>query len=332
MGLGSWWAVVRGPDRFGRFERWAARTGPTIGRVNVLLLVVRVWHRVIEVRVTGLAAEMTYYALISLIPLITAVGSALGFAERLLGDEQVRQIEEFALDSLGVVFDADVTAEVLQPLVAGLLREERAGFAVGGLALALWLGSRMFRAAIRALDDAYRVPERRGLLQQWALGLGLALAAVVTVVVVLAMLVIGPLLGRGDLIAGWLGAEQLWRQTWAWARWPVVAVVCVLFLVVLYRFGPNARVRVRACLPGAVLGMLALIGIAVGLQAYLAAVGTGAPDIGQPGEAVGVAAQVIGVVLAGVLWGWLSSIAILLGGVVNAELARLRGEWVVPER
>lgn len=330
MGRRSVWAAVRAPDRLDRLERWAADRGPRLGDVPLLLLLVRVWRRAVDVRVTGLAAEMTYYGLISLIPLVTAVGATLGFAERLLGDERVRRIEEFVLDGLGVVFEARVTADVLRPLVAGLLREERTGFALGGLLVALWLASRMFRAAIRALDDAYQVPERRGLVDLWLLGLGLAVAAVLTVVVLLAMVVVGPLLGGGDRLVAWFGAEAVWHQAWSWARWPLVGLVCVLFLVLLYRFGPNARVRVRACLPGAVVGTLALIGIAGGVQAYLATVGTGAPDVGRPGEAVAVAAQVIGVVLAGVLWGWLSSIAVLTGGVLNAELARLRGLWVVP--
>lgn len=327
------WAAVRAPDRTERVEKWASRHGLAVGGVRVLQLAVRTWSRAVEVRVTGLAAEMTYYALISLIPLITAVGAALGFAERVLGDDRVRRIEEFVLDGLGTVFEARVTDEALRPLVQGLLREERTGVAVGGVLVALWLASRMFRAAIRALDDAYGVPERRSLLEQWALGLGLAVAAVVTVVVVLVMLVVGPLvLGGDDGVVAWLGGEAAWREAWVVARWPVVVVVCVAFLVVLYRFAPNARLAVRACLPGAVLGTLALVGIAVGLQAYLATVGTAAPDVGRPGEAVAVAAQVIGVVLAGVLWAWLSSIAILGGGVVNAEIARLRGTWIAPAR
>src|SRR5690606_34763623 len=110
----------------------------------------------------------------------------------------------------------------------------RTGVAVGGVLVALWLASRMFRAAIRALDDAYGVPERRSLLEQWALGLGLAVAAVVTVVVVLVMLVVGPLvLGGDDGVVAWLGGEAAWREAWVVARWPVVVVVCVAFLVVL---------------------------------------------------------------------------------------------------
>lgn len=319
-------AAVRAPDTFDRLEAAAARHGPSWRGRHPLLLLVRAWRRFIDVRITGLAAEMTYYALISLIPLVTAVGATLGFAERLLGEEQVERVEDGAVAALGVVFEDELTREVLAPMVRGLLREERAGIAVGGLVVALWLASRVFRAAIRALDDTYAVPERRGLLTQWGIGLALALGAVLTLVVVLVMLVLGPLVGVGTRTAGWLGIEDELATTWAVLRWPLAVVVCVLFLLLLYRHGPNVRNRYRDCLPGAVVGTAALVAVAVGFQAYLATVGTGGPDVGEPGSPVAVAGQVIGVILAGVLWLWLSSIVLLSGAVLNAELIRLRRE------
>lgn len=309
-----------------RLEALAERHPVHVGTLDVGLLAVRVWRRVVDTRVTGLAAEMTYYALISLLPLLTAVGAALGFTERFLGTARVTRIEEAVVDGLSAVFADQVTTDVVGPLVRGLLRQERAGVAVGGVLVALWLASRMFRAAIRALDDAYAVPERRSLLQQWGLGLLLALGAVVTLVVVLAVVVVGPLLGGGVDLAEQLGRGDAYRAVWDEIRWLVVVPVSLGFLLVLHRYGPNVRLRWRACLPGALVGTAGVLAVAVGFRAYLAAVGLDAPDSAGGGAAVRAAGQVVGMVLAGVLWLWLSSITILLGGVVNAEVARLRGE------
>ncbi|MCL3862470.1 YihY/virulence factor BrkB family protein [Actinotalea sp. K2] len=317
-------SAVRAPDRFDRLEALAERHPWTVGRYNLPLVTVRGWRRVIDVRVTGLAAEMTYYAMISLIPLVTALGAALGYLERLVGAEQVQDIESTLVNALAEIFDQQVTADVLAPLVEGLLREERGGVAVSSLAVALWLASRMFRAAIRALDDAYTVPERRGLVSQWALGLGLALGAVLTSVVLLTLVVVGPLLGGGRVLAERLGQSQTFETVWGVARWPAVGLVCVAFLVVLYRYGPNVSNTWRDCLPGALLSTVSLVAVSVGFRAYLDAAGPTAPQVGQAGEAVTVAAQTIGVILAGVLWAWLSSIVVLTGGVVNAELQRER--------
>ncbi|MBO1751814.1 YihY/virulence factor BrkB family protein [Actinotalea sp. BY-33] len=323
-------AGPRGSGVLDRLEALAVRHPVTVRRDNLALVAVRGVRRSIEVRVTGLAAEMTYYAIISLLPLLTALGAALGFLERVLGDEQVTEIEDGLVDGLARVFDQQVTTDVLAPLVRSLLREERTGVAVTSIVVALWLASRMFRAAIRALDDAYRVPERRGLLGQWGLGLGMSLGAVVTLVSLLGMLVVGPLLGGGQRLAEWFGWGDVFTGVWAVLRWPAIGLVCIAFLTLLYRWGPNVVTTWRRCLPGAVVGMLGLVGVAVAFQVYLDVAGPGAPDVGQADAAVRVAAQVIGAALAGILWLWLSAIVILVGGVVNAELQAQRDEPALP--
>lgn len=293
----------------------------TTRRVNLLSLTLRSAQRFRDVRVTGLAAEMTYYGLISLVPLASALGASLGFLERIVGREQVARIEEALVDSITSIFAADVSEEILAPLIEGLLREERAGLAIGSVVVLLWLASRMFRAAIRALDDAYAVPERRSLIGQYVLGLTLALGAVITLVVLLTMVVVGPLLGGGQQIAEQLGLGQLFEVAWAALRWPAVAAVCATYLTMLYRFGPNVHTVWTRCLPGAVIGTIGLIGVALAFGGILAQTGSTviSTETGQGGS-VSIAAQAIGAVLSGVLWLWLSSIVLLAGGVLNAEL------------
>ncbi|MBD8062321.1 YihY/virulence factor BrkB family protein [Oceanitalea stevensii] len=324
---GRWLAPLHersaeGPTLAERAEAWAGRHHVGPRGTNLLAVVVGASTRAIDVRVTGLAAEMTYYGLISLVPLLTALGASLGFLERLVGAEAVTRIEDSLVDAVSTVFAEQVASDVLAPLIEGLLREERAGVALGSVLVALWLASRMFRAAIRALDDAYRVPERRGLVGQYALGIALALGAVFTLLVILALVVIGPLLGDGQQIADQLGLGAFFQVSWSVLRWPALAVVTTTYLTIVYRYGPNITTTWRRCLPGAAVGTVGLVLVSVGFSAYLRLAGPGAPG-GEnvEGAAVTAAAQTIGLVLAGVVWLWLSSIVTLAGGVVNAELA-----------
>ena len=313
----------RGPqhDLMTRLQHWVERRENPERRINPLSLTLRSVRRVQEVRVTGLAAEMTYYGLISLVPLTTALGASLGFLERFVGSEQIEQIESSLIDAVAMVFAADVTEEILTPLIQDLLEQERTGLAIGSVVVALWLASRMFRAAIRALDDAYRVSERRSFIGLQVLGLALALGAVITLVALVALVVIGPLLGGGQQIADQFGLGAFWEIAWAVLRWPAVATVVVLYLTMLYRFGPNVDALWYRCLPGAVLGTILLIGISLGFGQYLAYTGTSVIDGDTVQDsAVQAAAGTIGLVLAGVLWLWLVSIAVLTGGVLNAEL------------
>jgi membrane protein len=303
----------RGPsDRrpvFQRVEDFAERHPVSVGRYNVPLLVVRCARRIADVRVTGLAAEMTYYALISILPLVTAFGAALGSLERFVGAERVEQIQSSVVDQVVRVFDHQIGAEVLAPLVEGLLGQERAGIAIGGTVVALWLASRMFRAAIRSLDDAYTVEERRSFFQQVLLGLALALGAVLTLVVLLSMLVVGPLLGGGEEIADLFGLGAVFTSVWELVRWPAVVALAGGFLT---------------------LGTVGLLVVALGFQVYLGAAGSSVPGEDAATQTVAIAAQTIGAILAAVLWLWVSSIVILAGGVLNAEVQRMQGVEVVP--
>lgn len=314
----------------GRIERWVREHPLTVAGVSASRLGVRVVQRFLHVRVMGLAAEMTYYVLLSVFPMIAALGASLGFAERLFGAEQTLAMEQAILSALDLVFSAEVTADVVAPLVQGLLQEERAGFALGSFAISLFFASRIFRSAIDTLDAAYNVEERRGTVQLWSLGLLFAVASIITMIVVLAMVVVGPLLGGARAIALWLRLGDAFEWAWAIARWPVVFLIATGFLSLLYRFGPNVRATWRESLPGAVLGMLALILVAIGFRAYISATGLDAPEIQGADDAVTTVAQAFGALLAGLLWCWLSAMVLLTGGVINAELSRLRGTTPPP--
>lgn len=319
-----WRQVAEGPDLADRVEDFAAGHSVTVLGVNLPYVVVRTLRRCGEVRVTGLAAEMTYYALISLLPLASALGAALGFVERLAGAREADRLERAIVDGVGRVFDDEIATDVITPIVEGTLRQERAGLAIGSIVIAIWLASRMFRAAVRALDDAYQVAERRTLLQQILLGVALSFAAIVTVLVLVSLIVIGPLFGSGREVAEAANVGGLFDDTWNVLRWPVAAGVCIVFLIALYRFAPNVDTTWRRCWPGAVLGTLGLIVIAWGFQLYLQVAGPRTPQLDESTMAVDIATQLLGAVLAGVLWVWLSSIVVLAGGVLNAEITRVR--------
>jgi membrane protein len=244
----------------------------------------------------------------------------------LIGPEAVEQVEDAVLISLTTVFSADVAEEVLAPMVQGLLQQERTGFAVGSFLVSLFLASRVFRSAIDTLDAAYRVEERRGIVALWGLGFLFALGAILTVSAMLAMVVVGPFLGGGHALAGWLGLGRVFEIAWTFARWPVLFAIAAGFLASLYRFGPNVRNDWRQSLPGAALGVVALIAVSIGFRLYLDVTGLESPEIRDADAAVVVGAQVIGVILAALLWLWLSAMVVLSGGVLNAELSRLRHE------
>jgi membrane protein len=293
---------------------------------NPFVIALRTVHSSLEDRVGGLAAEMAFFALLSLIPAIVALGAGLGGIQGIVGAEAVAEGRAAAIDALRVAFSPRMTRDVLEPLIDGLIDADRGGIAVSGILAALWLASRVFTATIRALDLAYNVAERRGLIVQRVLAVAFALCAVVVVTLTLVLSVVGPLLGTGREIADVLGMGELFARMWSIARWPMVFAIAVAFFTFVYRYGPNLDNRWRDCVPGAVLGVTLWLLAAVGFRIYLATFGEpGAQFVtGDEEQQVAVLGQVVGAIVAAILWVYLSGLALLVGGELNSEVTRAR--------
>jgi membrane protein len=297
------------------FETLIRKYPCRLRNISLSLMVARSLKRFVEVRVMGLAAEMTFFALLSLFPLTGAIAASLGFLERLAGPQNALKAEAAIIRGLQVVFSTETTADVIVPLVQGLLRQEQAGFALGGFLLSLLFVSGIFRSTIETLDTAYRVEERRGALSLWILGMLFALCAIVVTTVILGMVVVGPLLGGARAIANWLGLGFAFEVVWTVARWPVVFSVAAAFLMLLYRAGPNVKKNTWGA-----------------FRTYIQGTGLQSPKIDEADDAVIVALHVTGAIMAALLWMWLSSMAVLVGGILNAELICIRRGLTAVER
>ena len=304
-----------------RVERWAQDRPERIAGRNPWTTVMNVAKESMADRVGGLAAEMAFFALLSLLPLLIAIGAALGYLELLLGEQTINQAIDQALEGAQAVFGQPFTRESIRPLLVGLLTQQRGGTAITGLLGAVYLSSRVFMATIRALDIAYDLDERRTLVQQRLLALAFSLGAIVVVPVTLAGLVVGPLLGGGRELANRLGLDQTFAVAWSVGRWPTLFLLVVFFFTVLYRLGPNASLTWIESMPGALLGVVLWILTSFAFRAYLEA-GGATTDIGPAAAAVQQIAQVIGAVVAAILWIYLTSLVVLIGGEFNAVLAR----------
>lgn len=305
-----------------RLHVWAKSRKTRIKGINPWLVMTKTAHRFSEVRVPGLSAEMSYYALISLIPFLVAVGASFGMMERIIGPSEVREIENTVIRGLEQVFSPELTSDVLEPLVRSLLGQERTGVAVIGLLITFFLASAVFRAMIRALDDAYGVQERRRGLYLWGMAYLFALGSIIVLTSVLSLIVVGPLLGGGTRLAELVGLGRAFEIIWAVGRWPVVFGIAVAYLAWLFRAAPNVHNEWRMSLPGAVVATLAIIIISAGLRLYLDTMGSRGPQVGAEQEVLTIVSQTIGALLAVILWMWLIGMAVVAGGVLNAEIRR----------
>lgn len=253
-----------------------------------------------------LAAGLTYYGVLAVLPGLIALISMLGILGR--GPESVATILEIA----GRVVPA-TGLDILRPVLERLTQSSAAtlGLVLGVLG-ALWFVSGYVRAFGRAMNRIYATHEGRPV---WKLGPLMLLVTVVLGVLcicaVLLLLISGPLAGAiGDVLG--LGSTVV--LVWNVAKWPLLAAIVTVVIALLYYITPNVRQpRFRWLSPGALLAILtwflgsALFGLYVAnFPNYDATYGS----------------------LAGVIvflvWIWVTNIALLLGAELDAEVERAR--------
>src|SRR3954471_10152451 len=68
-------------------------------------------------RTTGHAAEMAFFAVLTLVPSTVAVGSALGLSERVIGPGTVANAEDAAVTAVRALMGPDLADKVISPFI-----------------------------------------------------------------------------------------------------------------------------------------------------------------------------------------------------------------------
>jgi membrane protein len=274
-------------------------------------------------RLNGHAAEISFFALIALIPATVTVGAALQLLAHFFGSQVLDRGQQGATDAIRVLIGPKLSDSVVTPYVRAQMTEQHRGVAIGGLILTWWLVSHLFKATSHALDAAYRVSTHRPNVVRRLIALVHVVVAVAVVTVALAVLAVG-LQGNESGINRLLDRVPALNLAWEILRWPLLFVIMVGILVGLYRYSPNVQHRWRQCVPGAVVGVLLWIGAAVAFRAYLA-LGAGAPTgVAATDPEIKLIGQAVGASIGTGVWIYFSSLAVLIGAEVNAELLRIK--------
>jgi len=250
-----------------------------------------------------LAAGTALFAIFAVVPTLAAVVSMYG----VIADPHEIQSH---LRGLATVLPPDVLAFI----TAQLERQAERGQGELGIALAISVvlaivASRgAARALVDALNRAYRVRELRTPLHKLAVTLMMSVGTLVGLLLMFGVVVALP------AIFALLDLEQY--ALISFLRWPALLGVVVVTLGALYRYAPTPRPlgNDRHIWPGAGIASLLLVLVSLGLSQWVERVATYSVVYGTFGSVIVV-----------LLWFYLSVIALVFGGFVNAELERHAG-------
>jgi membrane protein len=264
-------------------------------------LVVTTASSCLRYRVTGLAAEAAFFAILSVPPLVFALAGAIGYVTEQLDPQQVNDMQAAVLDFSGRVLTDKAVNTVIRPTLDSVLRPGRFDVISLGFVLALWSGSRALNVFIDTITVMHGLGGQRGIIRTRALSFVLYLLALITGIAAIPLMVVGP-----TLLGEWLPnrADFLLRF-----YWPVVAVICICFLATLYHLSVPVRTSWRFNLPGAVFSLVAWVVGSYLLRWVLTVTAADSRSIYGP----------LAAPIAILLWLYLVAIAVLIGAAVNAS-------------
>jgi membrane protein len=272
-------------------------------------LLTRIQRQIYQDELLGRAAELAYFFLFAIFPLLLFLTTLLGYLAREhmpLG----RVLFEFVSS---VSPSAEVTA-LLRDTLAEITAGRSGGKLSLGIAIALLAASNGVLALGRTLNAAYGLRETRRWWSRRLRGVALVIVFAVLIVTALALAFSGGALAEWAADAVDLGAAFPWLLRVA--QWTVVLVCAVFSFDLLYNFAPDAGREDRVWFtPGALVGVALWLGASFGFRQYLL-------HIGYYSRAYGS----LGAVIVMLLWFYLSGMAILVGGELNSELSKAEAE------
>ena len=282
---------------------WASRWATV--RTAAWRLVVSTVGTCFRNRVTGLAAEAAFFALLSLPPLVFGLAGSIGYIFDSFSRSQVQQVRDSILELASRALTEPTVDAVIKPTLNDVFGPGRFDVISIGFILALWSGSRALNVFVDTITIMYGLGGHRGIVRTRVLSFGLYVMGLVTGAVTIPLVVAGPRLikrllpERFDFIIGFY--------------WPTVIVLCICFLATLYHVSVPVRTSWRYNLPGAALTMLMWIFGSYLLRWVLTVTAGESTSIYGP-----LAAPIV--VL---LWLYLLSIAVLIGAALNAAFDRV---------
>ncbi|SER57718.1 membrane protein [Gracilibacillus ureilyticus] len=255
----------------------------------------QLFKRINDDDVPGLAAQLSYFFLLSLFPFMIFLVTLIGYLP--YSDiDVINFISNYAPEEINKLLNDNIT-QVMNNRNGGLLSV--------GIIGTLWSASNGVNALMRAFNEAYNIDEERSFIVVRGISIILTIAMVFVILIAFALPVFGRMIG--EYIFSFVGLSDDFISLWETLRWVISSVIFFIVLTALYLLAPSKRVKFKHVVIGAVFSTICWQLTSLAFSYYVSSIGNYSATYGSLG----------GVIIL-MLWFYLSAMVIIAGGEINA--------------
>src|SRR5215510_1660240 len=191
----------------------------------------KIWNKLFDDNVFGRAAQLAYYWLFSIFPLLIFLTTLLAFLP------MRRDLDQW-IGTFAAVLPAEAYT-LLNNTFQQIASQQRGGLLSFSILLILWSSSSGMGAIITALNKAYDAAPTRAWWKERLLSVALTLGLAVFIISALALIFFGE--NIGSRMATYFGFSRTFESVWALAQWPIVVGLTLLGVELIYYFAPNVE-------------------------------------------------------------------------------------------
>lgn len=257
--------------------------------------IVTLYKRAIAHDSTGMAAQLAYFFLLSVFPLLIFLFSLIPFFPLSEGDV-LNLIRDFAPGE---------TMKLIDENMDDIVHQHSGKILSFGLIGTLWSASIGMNGIIIAINRAYEVEEDRPFYITRGLSIILTIALIFVVFIALLLIIFGRHVGI--YLFAKIGFSDEFIHLWETLRWVVSPIILYIVFTCIYFFSPNKKIRCIDALPGATIATLGWVITSLAFSFYVSNFGNYSITYGS-----------IGGVIVLMIWLYMSGLILIIGGEINA--------------
>ena len=250
-----------------------------------------------------LASGVAFYAMFALFPALAAATWIFGLvANPATIHDQLNSLRGVLPQEAWQIIDTQLntlTSKSTSFSLAGII----------GLLIAIYSARAAASSMMGALNVVYSTEDERGFIKTNAIAILFTVLAIVILLLAVGVLVVLPILFN------FVGINSFAAEIIRYVRWPALAVVMILALAVVYRYGPHReRARWKWLTWGSATATVIWLIASFGFSWYVAAFNSYDKTYGS-----------IGAVVVLLFWFWITAFSGLLGAELDNVIERRRG-------